>query len=894
MAVPVIQGFPLFGEARPLGGVGSETWWQSLREKVLDPHGEYEAFLDKKVSRGHAEPYAAFQPFNESTRSLYPLLPLLKEVLQPGDIILDTWCRTGWSGELLAGLFPEQQVISIWEGNSNVLGYRGFAYWLASERRLPNLEIIFTHPDRALPLADNSVRVIHGLDSLHRYQHTSFIPECLRVCEKEGLLIFPHNHLSNSEPDPFFQRGCHQYHGREWKSWLDKILADSDRRGWILSEAALFKPENDYQLSDQSDTPHYNGLVLIANRDNEGRKLAPCPFPALSGQSRLVPNSLVRFNLHQCEVAINPDGLAGMVPEMLERHPCYAQKLTKVLGDRLTTDEARLIWHARQGLDVQSIATHMEFQPEQVEQLATGLCQRELLHPAIVSDAMAALQNFYSFAKLPGKEPARFSEIWQTALAGYDQRPVLCWLEDDSRLELDDVVYLVNAIRVQLVKEGLKSGSRIAMVSGHHPEALLLCWAAWLQGIVTILLDDSLPAEQIGDSLSRSKAELLFSDRSSLVQALTVKTVVLDTDDTPVALSFSNWLEQSLGLAPDDVSVDPDSPAVVLFTSGSSGEPKGVVLSQRALCVSARTMAQTHGWHAETLMSLGPLSMMSGLRNPAAAALVSESTILVPGRKTIQLALNAWLQAGSMGATVITGVPAWLNSLMRVRDRLEPAPGLKQILLTGTHLEAHQQIEARQRLGLTVGNYYGLTETGGICTAALDEADFGTLGRPVNALLQIVNPDGQPVVAGEVGRLRVHSSQLMSGYLDDPAATAKVLQHGWLLTGDLAHWDDQGRLVLDGREDELLKLRNGARFHPHELEALLTSIPDVDAAAVTIDAEHGRLVALIVGKSDPAEVRKQLAPSVAPHLIPDLILNVEELPIGSNGKLQRSQLASLV
>lgn len=250
---------------------------------------------------------------------MYPLLPLLRETLRPGDIILDTWCRTGWSGELLAGLFPEQRVISIWEGNSNVLGYKGFAHWLGEGPRAANLDIIFTHPDHALPLANNSVRVVHGLDSLHRYRHASFIPECLRVCADDGVLVFPHIHLSNSEPEPFFERGCQHYHGREWKAWLDKTLAGTSRSAWVLSEAALFEAEQDFTLTDQSDTTHCNGLVLIADKKHQGSVLAPCPFPALSARSRLVLNPLLDINLHQCEVTHNAESLAGQASDMMAR-----------------------------------------------------------------------------------------------------------------------------------------------------------------------------------------------------------------------------------------------------------------------------------------------------------------------------------------------------------------------------------------------------------------------------------------------------------------------------------------------------------------------------------------------------------------------------------------------
>ena len=794
----------------------------------------------------------------------------------------------------MAGLFPEQRVISIWEGNSNVLGYKGFARWLGEGRRASNLDIIFTHPDHALPLADNSVRVVHGLDSLHRYRHASFIPECLRVCAHDGVLVFPHIHLSNSEPEPFFERGCQHYHGREWKSWLDKLLAGTARSGWVLSEVALFEAEQDFTLTDQSDTTHYNGLALIADKKHQGSVLAPCPFPALSARSRLVLNPLLDINLHLCEVTFNPASLAGQAPDMMARHPCYANKLMKVSGERLAADEARLIWHAQQGLDLQSIADAMQTSVSNAQDIAERLCERELLHPATVSAAMAALQNFYSFVQMPDTRSACFHDLWQRSIKGYGQRPVLHWLEDDSQLGADDVAYLVAAIQVQLLNEGLTSGSRILLVCNHHPEALLLCWAAWLQGMVMVVVDPSLPAAQIERASIRTKTTLIFTDSLSLAQTVSTRSVVLDGAAVPAERSFSSWLEHSLDGTPPETGVDPSADAVVLFTSGSTGEPKGVVLSQRALCNSGYTMAQTHGWNKEILLSLGPLSMMSGLRNPAVAALASGSTVLVPARSTLQLPLNAWFQASSSAATVITGVPAWLHGLMGVEDRLDPAPALKQILLTGTSLDARTQLEAQNRLRLTIGNYYGLTETGGICTAALEDEDLGTLGRPAGALLQILEQSGQPVHRGEPGQLRVHSDQLMSRYLDDPQATARVLQHGWLLTGDLAHWDAAGRLVLDGREDELLKLRNGARFHPLELELVLTSFPEVDSAAVTIMGERACLVALVVTTADPGNIRRQLMACVPPQWVPDQIVVLPALPVSNNGKLLRSQLAGLV
>lgn len=795
---------------------------------------------------------------------------------------------------MLAGLFPEQRVISIWEGNNNVLGYQGFAHWLGSGKRLDNLDIIFTHPDHALPLADDCVRVIHGLDSLHRYRHVTFIPECLRVCQDDGVLIFPHVHLTNSQPEPFFERGCQQYHGQEWKGWLDRLLAGSQRSAWVLPEVELFDAQQDLDLADQSNTHHYNALILIADKKYQGYTLEPCQNLPITAGSRFISNPLVETDLHRCRVRLAPECLAGQAADMLDRHPCYRERLEKVAGSTLTSMEARFIWHARQALDLRSIAQEMRITRSVAREIGSALCHRELLHPAPVSHSMAELQDFHTFVELPTSKPACFSDLWKDAMECYGQRAMLRWLEDDSELQVDEVLYLVDALRAQLVAEGLAAGSRILICSEHHPEALLVCWAAWLQGMVTVLVDSSLPHEEIERLENRSKAELCFTSDETLNLSLAVRCIVFDGERTAPAASFSGWIESSLGNSPPAPVEDPHADAVMLFTSGSTGSPKGVILGQSALCSSGLTMVEAHGWNAERLLSLGPLSMMSGLRNPAVAAPASGSTILVPGSNSNRLPINAWQEASAAQATVITAVPAWLASIMRLADRLDPAPDLRQVLLTGTSLGAAQRAEAEESLGVTIGDYYGLTETGGICTASLDETDAGTLGRPVNALLHILGENDDPVSPGETGRLRVHSDQLMSGYLDDPAGTAKVLLDGWLLTGDLAHWDTEGRLVLDGREDEIIKLRNGLRFHPMELEHILAGMEGVDEAAVVVDGENLDIIALVVARVDRNVIREKLSARVAPHLMPVQFVKVPDLPINSNGKLMRSELVGIL
>ncbi len=269
ITIPVLRGFPIFEQQF----LTSSPDHEALTQKLFGTEQEYLEFLNRKQEKPVYDLYASFQPFNESTQSIFPLLPLLKEVLKPGDRILDLWCRTGWTGEFLSSIFPEQQVISVWESGSGLLGLKGFDFWLGTHKRRNNLDIIFHSPNFALPFRDKAFVIVHGLDTLHRYHHVPLISECLRVITNEGILVFPHNHLTNSEPEPFFDRGEDQFHGKEYEEYFARLLEGSNRRAFVLSEKTLFDAPNEYQLIDEADTDHYNACILIADRSYETKTL---------------------------------------------------------------------------------------------------------------------------------------------------------------------------------------------------------------------------------------------------------------------------------------------------------------------------------------------------------------------------------------------------------------------------------------------------------------------------------------------------------------------------------------------------------------------------------------------------------------------------------------------
>jgi acyl-coenzyme A synthetase/AMP-(fatty) acid ligase len=352
-------------------------------------------------------------------------------------------------------------------------------------------------------------------------------------------------------------------------------------------------------------------------------------------------------------------------------------------------------------------------------------------------------------------------------------------------------------------------------------------------------------------------------------------------------------------------SSDPMAPATYLFTSGTTGIPKAVVHSRSSMATSAAHVLETFGWkRGERLLNLPELHTMSGIRNALIAAPIggiewfpspsSERSNLFDLVRQIEESRCDHLVAG----------PSLVRQLAAFGDRIGGAlASVKAIYCTGAAL-AHEASQAvYQRFGIPVINYYGLTETGGICLSqGREDWDPGdaSLGEPVGCEVRLVGLDAGSSGAGE---LQVRSGQLMTGYLNDAEATARRFDDGWLKTGDVMHIDESGRYHLRGRADLFIKTRTTDRIHPEEIEAVLELHYAVaEAAVVGVPDPNGgeRLVALTVLAEGPCadgRLVNNLADFVVTRLgesrKPNEIRFVHDLPRLPNGKLNRPELIGL-
>src|SRR5258706_1440111 len=309
-AIPVLRGFAHFGETFPLSEAPEVAVLQKLDRELAGEPAVFRAFVAAAARRPTFDLYAAFAPFNEATRALYPLIEALRSHLAPGDVVLDLWCRTGWTGALLAGLFPGHQVVSLWEGPSNVLGYAGYRYWLGVDARPKNWTIIFADPRKGIPFVDGAAGLVHAADSLHRFGMGQFLQESLRVTCANSALVFPHVNLANSEPEPFFDRGGDIRHCGVYRQSCRTALDGANRQAFVLSERALFAREKHDELADEANTPDYNALIAVLDSRRIDRAIGPAEQP-WADKDCLFPNPLTAVDEPSREAAYDPAALAA-------------------------------------------------------------------------------------------------------------------------------------------------------------------------------------------------------------------------------------------------------------------------------------------------------------------------------------------------------------------------------------------------------------------------------------------------------------------------------------------------------------------------------------------------------------------------------------------------------
>ncbi len=354
---------------------------------------------------------------------------------------------------------------------------------------------------------------------------------------------------------------------------------------------------------------------------------------------------------------------------------------------------------------------------------------------------------------------------------------------------------------------------------------------------------------------------------------------------------------------PHDNTVD----GLLMYTSGTTGNPKGAVLRQRAPLCGGENAVIAHELRAEDRVHLVlPLFHINGFCVSLMSTLVNGASIVVPPRFSVS---RFWDQVIGQGCTWFSAVPTQYQYLLRAAEAEGPPPreALRKVRFARSASaplspEVHRAFE--ELFGLVLIETMGLTE----CSAQISSnpmppgiRKYGSPGKAYGNELKILGPDHREVARMTSGEIAVRGENVFRLYLKDPKATAEAFTpDGWFLTGDLGHMDADGYIYVTGRRKELI-IKGGENIAPREIdEALLLHPEVVEAAAFAVPSvDYGQCVEAAVKLTEGAAVaeadlialcREQVGPFKAPdrvHILPDL-------PKGPSGKVQRMKLAEMM
>ncbi len=352
--------------------------------------------------------------------------------------------------------------------------------------------------------------------------------------------------------------------------------------------------------------------------------------------------------------------------------------------------------------------------------------------------------------------------------------------------------------------------------------------------------------------------------------------------------------------SPTAVDRDVDRPALVLFTSGSTGAPTGVVLTHRNLANARQIACALDLRGTDRAMLVLPLSYSYGRSVVHSHLLCGASVYLDPRFLYPRLVVETMAREQT---TTFAGVPLTYELLRRHVDLKElRLPSLRQLTQAGGAMSPEARSWVRRAFpdaGFFV--MYGATEATARLTVLPPSEGVrkdGSIGLPIPGVtLRIVDEGGADVPRGTVGHLIAHGDNISPGYLDDPARTAETFRDGWLWTGDLAHQDEEGFTFLVGRAREMMKI-GGRRASPRTVEDVVLQHPSVaDCVAAGVpDPLTGEACGLAVvlrdGRSlDDDTLRRFCHARLPSWLVPRVLLRLDRLPRNENGKVLRSHVA---
>ncbi|CAM5208848.1 Long-chain acyl-CoA synthetase OS=Ureibacillus acetophenoni OX=614649 GN=SAMN05877842_10781 PE=4 SV=1 [Ureibacillus acetophenoni] len=473
----------------------------------------------------------------------------------------------------------------------------------------------------------------------------------------------------------------------------------------------------------------------------------------------------------------------------------------------------------------------------------------------------------------------------------------------------------VGNLSFALKEIGIGKGDHVAFLLGNSPEFLLSLYACMRIGATAVPVNPIYQLDEIAYIFNNGDVQAVIAldtllpmlDEGKVLFPKVDKYIVCETKNGDQSLSselrgklykFSELLEADGELAP--VEINEEDTAIILYTSGTTGYPKGAELSYRNLYANARDVSHFMGYTADDrIIATLPLFHVFALTVVANAPLFVGGTVLIAPRfspgEIFQL-------ARAQKASVFAGVPTMYNFMYQYAEgNAEDFATVRLAISGGAPLPAQVLHNFEGKFHVPISEGYGLSEASPVtCFNPQDRVrKVGSIGTSItNVENKIVDDNGKELPPNEVGELIVRGRNVMKGYYKNVGETVKAIRDGWLYTGDLAKMDEEGYFYIVDRKKDMI-IVGGFKVYPREVEEVLYQHEAIlEAAVVGIpDENFGEAVCAYVVLKDSVTSEDELKEFCTEHLakykVPTEVRIVSSLPKNSTGKILRRNLKEM-
>lgn len=470
-------------------------------------------------------------------------------------------------------------------------------------------------------------------------------------------------------------------------------------------------------------------------------------------------------------------------------------------------------------------------------------------------------------------------------------RPYLISPESGRTLTFAELREEARAFCGLLAAQGLRPGDRVAFLCANGRRTAVILLGSMYGGYVSVPLNLLAQPAQLEYVIAHAGVKLLFADRDNAARVARYGVAVELIDvDAPFAAAAG---------AP--APPREDDPALLMYTSGTTGRPKGCLLTQRNVVSGALYVQQAHALtERDRVLSSLPLYHINGQIVATVGPLVHGGSVVAPHRFSVSRFWDLLARHECTWFNVVPTIISYLVSTTGIDGRGYDLSRVRFGRSASAPLPPELHREFERKFGLSIIETFGMTETAApVFSNPLEKSKrkYGSVGMPVGNEAKVMRRDGTACAPGEVGELMVKGDNVMREYYLNPEETARALEpDGWLHTGDLGYVDEDGYYFVTGRLKELI-IKGGENIAPREIDDALYKHPAVlEAAAVGVpDAHYGQqILAAVVLKpgaaATEAELRAFCERELGRFKTPKEFRFLAELPKGPSGKVQRLKL----